>query len=358
MDYVVTNFGWKINLKMLYILRDFYTPPKSWTSWVLLALSCVGYGILYIDFSAKYCTCVEQSCHIPETSSGTDDTSPCTGLSVNSGLFFPLPPTSRSPPWLSHLEPVHILSGSMFLGSSFHGGLSLGSPESKAEAVDLCVTRDYNPRRQEWKIREVRTRRKSQDKGVAQNWLRWNINDCLMSRAVPWTAEWTASQDSPLEDRKGGKGHCWCPTRCSLLGLFIHPLAAVLAHCCSLLCSGQWPESHCSMELCLLSPQPLADWQEVQRTFSLPQFMFQSAPHVQTEASHLLRSNLWLAPPPILIWFPHSPSPESFPFINHLNIDFCLQFWFLSSNGAHFSAGFYFPWSWVSITGQSGKKGS
>lgn len=138
-----------------------------------------------------------------------------------------------------------------------------------------------------------------------------------------------------------------------------HPsLAAVLAHCCCLLCSGQWPESHCSIELCLLSPQPLADWQEVQRTFSLPQFMLQSGPHIQTEASHLLRSNLWLAPSPILIWFPHSPCPESFPFINHLNIDFCLQFWFLSSNGAHFSTGFYFPWSWVSIKGQRGKKGT
>lgn len=145
----------------------------------------------------------------------------------------------------------------------------------------------------------------------------------------------------PLRTERAWKGHCWCPIRCSLLGLFIHPLAAVLAHC-FLLCSGQWPESHCSMELCLLSPQPLADWQEVQRTFSLPQFMFQSVPHVQTEASHLLRSNLWLAPSPILIWFPHSPSPESFPFINHLNIDFCLHSWFLSSNGAHFSAGFYF----------------
>lgn len=183
---------------------------------------------------------------------------------------------------------------------------------------------------------------------VKYKWLP-DVQGCSLGRCVNSFSELSTG---------GRKGRCWRPTRCSLLGLLIRPLGAVLAHCCSLLCSGQQPESHCSMELCPLSPQPLADWQEVQRTYSLPQFMFQSVPHVQTEAHHLLRSNLWLAPSPVLIWFPYSPSSESFPFTDHLSIHMCLQFWFLTSHGARFSTGFYFPWSWVSIKGQRGKKGT
>ena len=204
MDYVVTNFGWKVNFNMLYMLRDFY-PPKSWTSWVLLALSCVGYGILYIDFSAKYCTCVEQPCHIPRASSATDDTSPCTGLSVSSGLSFSLPPiplpSLAVPTWAS-AYPLRSHIPWFFLSwwSEFR------FLRKQGWGVDLCVTRDYNPRKQEWKIREVRTRRKSQDKGVAQKRLLWNINDCLVFRAVPWAAVWTASQNSPLEDGKDAVG--------------------------------------------------------------------------------------------------------------------------------------------------------
>ena len=257
---------------------------------------------------------MEQSGHLHQASSATQETSFCTDPSKKSGLLSPFP-LSHTPPYpLPHLKPVNILSGPVFLGSSFHSGLSLSSPESEAEVVDLFVSRDYNPRKQEWRTREVRPKRKkSHYKDVAWSWLWWNKNDCLMLGALPWAAVQTASRNCPSEDRKDTTG----PPPDALYWA-CSPISQVLCWLISALCSAMLPESHRNSKLCPQSPQPLADWQAVQRTGPLPQFMFQSAPWVPTEVSHLLRSNLCLVSSPALIWFPHSLSPESVPFINHL----------------------------------------